>query len=139
MIFIPKQCYVHGYVPVLPDGIHNFKPKIPSWVSFVWHFLWPFCLFYCQMVYFMASWYNLLPFGIFSPVFGKFGQRKIWQPWHVHPLSTWKSLMAFVTASSDKICAVSWSRFDQSVSAKIYGHNLIGSNLTLELCDLSWH
>jgi hypothetical protein len=61
-------------VPVLPDGI--FKPKITNWVkvrrscigicTYVGIF-GPFCLLYCQMVYFMAIWYVWWPFGIFFP------------------------------------------------------------------------
>jgi hypothetical protein len=43
-------------------------------------------IFYDHLEYFMATWYNLWPFGIvcghllkFSQ-FGMFGPRKIWQP-----------------------------------------------------------
>jgi hypothetical protein len=71
--------------PGLPDGLFS---KIPIWVNFggPWN---------CRMlVYFMAIWNKLLPFGVcslwpFSIVcghlvyffrFGTFGQRKIWQP-----------------------------------------------------------
>jgi hypothetical protein len=42
-------------------------------------FLGPFCLFYGQMVYFMAIWFILLSFGIFSPVL-VCCNKKNWQP-----------------------------------------------------------
>jgi hypothetical protein len=52
-----------------------FKPKIPFWVNFgrscngrCWYFLRPLCLFYGQIVYFMAIWYIMWSFGIFFPV-----------------------------------------------------------------------
>jgi hypothetical protein len=32
----------------------------------IWPTLWPFGIFYCQMAYFMAIWYILWTFGIFS-------------------------------------------------------------------------
>jgi hypothetical protein len=38
-------------------------------------------LFYGHLIYFMAIWYILLQFVIFSPVFVYIVQRKIWQPW----------------------------------------------------------
>jgi hypothetical protein len=44
-------------------------------------------LFYDFLEYFMAIWYNLLPFGIvcdhllYLSQFGMFGPRKIRQPW----------------------------------------------------------
>jgi hypothetical protein len=46
------------------------------------------CQMVCfQMVYFMAIWYNLWPFGkvcgnlVYFSQYGIFGPRKIWQPW----------------------------------------------------------
>jgi hypothetical protein len=49
-----------------------FKPKKSNLGKFwkVFHrkmlvFLWPSCLFYSQMVHFMAIWYILWPFGTF--------------------------------------------------------------------------
>jgi hypothetical protein len=57
-------------------GIHMFfQSKIQIWVNFgrpcnrrCWYCLWPICIFYSQMVYFMAIRYNLWSFGIFFPV-----------------------------------------------------------------------
>jgi hypothetical protein len=49
-------------LPGLPDGIFS-KPKIPIWVNFGGSFdgrCW-----YGRLVYFMAIWYILQPFGIF--------------------------------------------------------------------------
>jgi hypothetical protein len=45
------------------------------------------CIFYDHLAYFMATGYNLWPFGIvcghllYFSHFGMFGSRKIWQPW----------------------------------------------------------
>jgi hypothetical protein len=44
-------------------------------------FLWQFCVFYGQMVYFMVIWYILWSSGIYFFVLVCCTQRKIWQPW----------------------------------------------------------
>jgi hypothetical protein len=61
-----------------------FKPKIKIWIKFrgPWrgkccHILWPFGIFYCHLVYFIAVWCSLWSFGIY---FGMYVPRKIWQP-----------------------------------------------------------
>jgi hypothetical protein len=53
--------------PVFQDGMYIFKPKIPIWDPAKEEvvFFWPICLFYGQMVYFMAIWYILSSFFIF--------------------------------------------------------------------------
>jgi hypothetical protein len=46
-------------------------------------------IFYGHLENFVAIWYNLWPIGIvcghllYFSQFGKFGPRKIWQPWSV--------------------------------------------------------
>jgi hypothetical protein len=52
-----------------------FKPKLPIWTIFggscnerCWNILWPLGLLYGSLVYFVAIWYILWLFGIFSPV-----------------------------------------------------------------------
>jgi hypothetical protein len=51
-----------------------FKPKIKIWIKFrgPWrgkccHILWPFGIFYCHLVYFIAVWCSLWSFGIYFP------------------------------------------------------------------------
>jgi hypothetical protein len=46
----------------LPDDI--FNPKIPIWVNFggssngrCWYILWPYGLYYCDLVYYVDIWY----------------------------------------------------------------------------------
>jgi hypothetical protein len=60
----PCVCYLHGYVPGLPDGILPYEK------------LGKICY---------KCWYNLWPFGIFSP-FWYAAPRKIWQPCCYNPL-----------------------------------------------------
>jgi hypothetical protein len=55
----------------LPDGLFS-KPKIPFWEKFEgpWnrkygYMLLPFGIFYGHLVYFIAFWYSLWPFGMF--------------------------------------------------------------------------
>jgi hypothetical protein len=38
----------------------------------IWYILLPFGIFYCHLVYFIAIWYILLPFGIFCGDLGIF-------------------------------------------------------------------
>jgi hypothetical protein len=45
-----------------------------------WFILWSLEIFYGHWKYFMAIWYILRSFGIFS-LFLHFVPRKIWQPW----------------------------------------------------------
>jgi hypothetical protein len=45
-----------------------------------WFILWPFGQFSRHLLYFMAIWYALWSFAIFSP-FWYVAPRKIWQPW----------------------------------------------------------
>jgi hypothetical protein len=51
----------------LPDGIF-FKPKTPFWVNFGGSCNGRSCIFYVYLVYFMAIWYILRPFGIFMAI-----------------------------------------------------------------------
>jgi hypothetical protein len=52
----------------------------------IWYILWPFGIFYGHLLYFMAIWYILWPFGIFcdrlihSPRFGMLYHEKSGNP-----------------------------------------------------------
>jgi hypothetical protein len=54
---------------MLPDGIFSKNPYLGKfWKFFRWKmlvFLWPFGLFYGQMVYVLVIWYIFWLFGIF--------------------------------------------------------------------------
>jgi hypothetical protein len=50
----------------------------------IWYMLLPFGIFYCHLVYFVATWGILWLFGIFFP-FWYVLQSKIWQPWTREP------------------------------------------------------
>jgi hypothetical protein len=91
-----KLWLVTGTMARLPDGVFS-NPKIQNLGKFwralewkmlvyfmaIWNILLPFGVFYGHLEYVMAIWYFLWPFGnfvYFSP-FGYFVSRKIWQPW----------------------------------------------------------
>jgi hypothetical protein len=67
---------VFGIHIIWPFGIHIIWP---FGIHIIWPFsilyLCPFAIFYGHLVYFMAIWYILWPFGIFFPVL-----IKVWQP-----------------------------------------------------------
>jgi hypothetical protein len=44
----------------------------------IWYILWPFGIFYCHLVYFTAIWYILLPFG---NIFGHLVY--LWVIWYI--------------------------------------------------------
>jgi hypothetical protein len=46
----------------------------------IWHILLPFGIFCCHLIFFVAIWYILWLFGIFY-TFWYIVLRKIWQPW----------------------------------------------------------
>jgi hypothetical protein len=77
--------------------------KVLQWKMLV--FLKPFCLFYGEMVYFMAIWYSLWSFGIFCGhlvYFFKFWYvvaRKIWQPWFETQNLEWMQVHMWKEAS----------------------------------------
>jgi hypothetical protein len=69
-----------------------FKPKIPilgSCYGRYWYIIFPFGQISGYLVYFMALWYILWSFGIFSP-FWYIVERKIWQPCFQFPTATCK-------------------------------------------------
>jgi hypothetical protein len=58
--------------------------KMLSYIIVIWSILWPFDIFYCHLIYFIAIWYILI--GIFcgnlvcSPFFGMLHQGKSGNP-----------------------------------------------------------
>jgi hypothetical protein len=84
----------------MPDGTYILKTKISIWVHFggsfngkCWYILWPFGVFYCHLVYFVAIWYIVWQFGICNGhliYFSRFGmlyQEKSGNPEHRHNYS----------------------------------------------------
>jgi hypothetical protein len=68
---------------------HTKNPNLDNF--FEGHRMENICIFYNHLEYFTAIWNNLWPFGIVCSImvcfshFGRFGPRKIWQPF-VAPL-----------------------------------------------------
>jgi hypothetical protein len=63
------------------------QTKIPTWVTYgescsgrCWYILWPFGIFYGELVYFVVIWYILWSFGIFWGHLVCYIASKIWQP-----------------------------------------------------------
>jgi hypothetical protein len=71
----------------LPDGLAK-DLKYQFWYILEGQGLKNVSIFHANLVYFMAIWNNLWPFGIVSghlvyfSSYGMFGPRKIWQPGH---------------------------------------------------------
>jgi hypothetical protein len=58
------------FIPQIPIGVYFGG----LWHGKCWYILWPFGIFYGQLVSFGVIWYIFSRFGMFEP-------RKIWQPW----------------------------------------------------------
>jgi hypothetical protein len=116
---------LQNWPPAHIQGSQILKPKILIWVIFGgicngsgWYIVWPFGLFYGNLVYFEAIWYILRLFGIFCRHLIYFvaiwyilhmfiwytwfiAPRKIWQPWSHFASAVFSR--AFVRAASTPV------------------------------------